>query len=263
MTSDYRITDDEIRTIEAVEMSHWWYRGMREIVSTLLEPFLPAYRPLRVLDIGCGTGGNLLQLAALGEVQGLDPSALCVDYCRRKGLICVQGSMSDLGGLKGPFDLVTMFDVLNQANPSETIPILRGIRGIVSPGGLLVFREPALPIAGGAHDRAVGIQQRFTIEQVRAALTSSGFEPLRVTYLNTLLFAPIVLRRRAGDIVSGGTRVRSDVHPTAAPLNALLLGVLRIEREILKFVDMPFGVSLFAAARRPPERPGASTTTIS
>ena len=258
MASDYRITDDEIRTIEAVEMSHWWYRGMREIAATLVEPFLPAHRPLRVLDVGCGTGGNLLQLAALGEVQGLDPSALCVEYCRRKGLTCVQGSMSDLGGLKGPFDLVTMFDVLNQADPSETIPILRGIRDIVSPNGLLVFREPAMPIAGGAHDRAVGIRQRFTRGSVRRALTSAGFEPLRVTYLNTLLFAPIVLRRRAGDVVWGGTQVKSDVHPTAAPVNALLLGVLRVERELLKFVDMPFGVSVFAAARRRPERPGGS-----
>jgi predicted TPR repeat methyltransferase len=192
----------------------------------------------------------MLALRALGHVEGLDPSALCVDYCRRKGLACVQGSMTDLGGLRGPFDLVTMFDVLNQADPSETPAILRGIRDVLAPGGLLVFREPAMPIAGGAHDRAVGIQQRFTRAEVRHALEAAGLAPLRITYLNTLLFPPIVLRRRLGDLLAGSSHVRSDVHPTTPLLNTLLLNVLRLERHIVRAVDLPFGVSVFAAARK-------------
>lgn len=247
----YRITDDEIRTIDAVEMSHWFYRGMREVCGRLMRPFLPDRRPLRVLDIGCGTGGNLLALAPLGEVQGLDPSPLCVEYCRRKGLRCVEGSMSDLRSVGGPFDLVTMFDVLNQADPAETGTILAGIREVLAPGGVLVFREPAMPVAGGAHDRAVGIQQRFVRSGVRDALVGAGLEPLRITYLNTLLFPLIVLRRRVGELLSGPGHVASDVHPTARPLNALLLGVLRAEGFLLRWTDLPFGVSVFAAARRP------------
>lgn len=250
MTAPYRITDDEIHTIEAVELEHWWYRGMRETCAALMAPWLPAHRPLRVLDIGCGTGGNLLAMRALGDVQGLDPSPLCVEYCRRKGLACVQGSMTDLGGLQGPFDLVTMFDVLNQAAPAETPAILRGIRGVLAPGGVLVFREPAMPVAGGAHDRAVGIQQRFTRAGVRRSLGAAGLAPLRITYLNTLLFPPIVLRRRLGDVLAGSSHVQSDVHPTAPWINALLLAVLRIEKAIVGSVDLPFGVSVFAAARK-------------
>jgi SAM-dependent methyltransferase len=248
---DYRITDDEIRTIDAVEMSHWFYRGMRETCSALMRPFLPDRRPLRVLDIGCGTGGNLLELRSLGDVQGLDPSPLCVEYCRRKGLACTEGSMTALG-VPGPFDVVTMFDVLNQAKPAEVPAVLAEIRKVLAPGGLLVFREPALPVAGGAHDRAVGIQQRFTRAAVRAALTQSGFEPLRITYLNTLLFPAIVLRRRVGELVAGRDHVASDVHPTSRLVNGLLLGVLRIEGRLLRMMNLPFGVSVFAAARKSP-----------
>ena len=252
MTSapDYRITDDEIHTIDAVELSHWWYRGMRETCSALMAPFLPPRRPLNVLDIGCGTGGNLLELASLGTVQGLDPSGLCVEYCRRKGLTCTRGSMSDLSGVPGPFDLVTMFDVLNQAPPAETVSILTGIGRILAPGGLLVFREPAMAIAGGAHDRAVGIQQRFTSRSVRDALDRAGFEPLRITYVNTLLFPAIVLRRQIGELTAGRDHVASDVHPAGRVTNALLLGVLRAERRLLGAIDLPFGVSIFAAARK-------------
>jgi predicted TPR repeat methyltransferase len=250
-TPAYRITDEEIQTIDAVELSHWWYRGMRETCSALIAPLLPERRPLNVLDIGCGTGGNLLELASLGSAQGLDPSVLCVDACRRKGLTCTRGSMSDLSAVPGPFDLVTMFDVLNQAAPQEVASILSGIKRVLVPGGLLVFREPAMAIAGGAHDRAVGIQQRFTRRSVLEALERAGLEPLRVTYLNTLLFPAIVLRRRIGELVAGRNHVASDVHPTGPVVNALLLGVLRAEGHLLRAVDLPFGVSIFAAARKP------------
>jgi len=248
--SRYRITDDEIHTIGAVELSHWFYRGMRELSTALMAPYLPGRRPLRILDVGCGTGGNMLQLAALGEVQGVDPSPLCVEYCRRKGLACVQGSMSDLGGLTGPFDVVTMFDVLNQAPPAQTVKMLSGIRHVLADGGLLAFREPAMPVAGGAHDRAVGIQQRFVRRGVREALVAAGFEPLRITYLNTLLFPAIVLRRRVGELTHGTAHVASDVRPTAPLLNSLLLGILRAEKQLLRVADLPFGVSVFAAARK-------------
>ena len=249
---DHRFPEDEIHTIAAVESSHWWYRGTREICFDLMEPFLPSRRPLRVLDVGCGTGGNLLRLAALGEVRGLDPSPLCVEYCRRKGLACAQGSMSDLSAVPGPFDLVTMFDVLSQAPAAETIAILSGIQRVLAPGGVLVFREPAMAIARGAHDRAVGIQHRFTRRSIREALLRAGLEPLRITYLNTLLFPPIVAVRRIGDLVSRGERVKSDVRPTEGVVNTLLLSVLRVETRILRLVDLPFGISVFAAARKRP-----------
>lgn len=246
----YRITDEEIRTIEALETSHWFYRGMRETCFALMEPLLPSRRPLHVLDVGCGTGGNLVHLARFGTVEGLDASALAVEYCRRKGLTCTRGSMTDLSGVSGPFDLVTMFDAWHQAEPADTPAILSGIARILAPDGLLVFREPAMAMAAGAHDRAVGIQQRFTKRTVRAALAAAGLAPLRLTYLNTLLFPPIVLRRRIGELVAGRAHVASDVQSTAPALNALLLGILRAEGRLLRVMDLPFGVSIFGAATK-------------
>lgn len=253
MTNDatYRITDDEIHMIGAVEMSHWWYRGTREICFALLMPYLAGRGPLRILDIGCGTGGNLLQLAAFGDARGIDSSPVSVEYCTRKGLACTLGTMSDLSGLPAPFDLVTMFDVLYQADPAETDAVLSGIVRVLAPGGLLVFREPAMPIAAGAHDRAVGVRQRFTKPGVASMLERAGLEPQRITYLNTVLFAPIVAYRRLAEILLGNTRVASDVRPAPGPLNSALLAILRLERWILRSVDLPFGVSVFAVARRP------------
>jgi hypothetical protein len=107
-----------------------------------------------------------------------------------------------------------------------------------------------MPVAGGSHDRAVSGRQRFTTVGVRAALRDAGFQPLRVTYLNTVLFAPIVLARRLQDLRKPAV-VASDVEDTPEPLNSVLLAILNFERALLRSIDLPFGVSLFAVARKP------------
>ena len=78
----------------------------------------------------------------------------------------------------------------------------------------------------------------------------AGFKPLRITYLNTLLFPPIMLLRQLQNALAP-TRAVSDVRATAEPLNTLLLSVLRAEKQMLRFTNLPFGVSLFAVARKP------------
>ena len=82
------MTADEIHNIAACETSHWWYLGMRENCLVLLRPYIVGRGPLRILDIGCGTGGNLTALTEYGQARGIDPDPLCVDYGRRKGLDC-------------------------------------------------------------------------------------------------------------------------------------------------------------------------------
>ena len=244
------MTADEIHKIAALETSHWWYRGTREICMALLRPHIAGREPLRILDIGCGTGGNLAELSEFGQARGIDPDPLCVEYGRRKGLECSHGNMLDFEAPPASLDLVTLFDVLTQVDRDAFPAILARIAESLVPNGVLAFREPAMPIARGAHDRAVNIHHRFMTSEVGALLNNAGFEPLRVTYLNTLLFPPIVIARRLQDALFPALAA-SDVRPTPAPLNALLLGVLLLEKQLLRISDLPFGVSLMAVARKP------------
>ena len=48
--------------IQALEQNHWWFAGRREILSTLIGDLgLPA--DARILEAGCGAGGNLRLLS--------------------------------------------------------------------------------------------------------------------------------------------------------------------------------------------------------
>jgi SAM-dependent methyltransferase len=243
------MTEDEIRKIHALELSHWWYRGTREICFSLLAPYLTGRPPLDILDLGCGTGGNLLELSRFGRATGVDLDPLCVEFCRSKGLEATVGSILDIPASRASLDLVTMFDVLTQVGPADSDAVLVAIAGALRGGGLVAFREPAMALAAGAHDRAVNIQHRLTRGGIRASLQRAGIEPLRITYMNTLLFPPIVAMRRLGDILRP-RHVASDVAAAPGLVNAALLAVLRAEKRILQRTDLPFGVSLYVIARR-------------
>src|SRR3982751_3089061 len=48
----------ELAHIARAEPEHWWYCGMRSMLSQVLSPYLRGRSIHRVLDAGCGTGDN-------------------------------------------------------------------------------------------------------------------------------------------------------------------------------------------------------------
>jgi SAM-dependent methyltransferase len=237
---------DEVDKINALEDTHWWYRGMREASLDEIERWLPQ-RPLRILDIGCGTGRNMQALARYGQVEGLDLDPLCIAACQAKGLPVAMGDLAHLQLPEQRYDLVTLFDVLNQVPPDAMPEILSRIRRALVPGGLIAFREPAAEIASGRHDLAVGIRKRFDPRFTRELLAHAGFEPLRIVHLNSLLFVPIVALRKLQ--LATGRYGQSDVAVASPAMNAALLSLLRFEHRLRKLVPLPFGTSLLAIAR--------------
>jgi cyclopropane fatty-acyl-phospholipid synthase-like methyltransferase len=75
--------------------------------------FLECTAPGRALDLGCGTGTNAVEMARRGwEVTAIDFSGRAVQAARRRAaaarlpVTVVQGDVSDLRGVLGPFDFV-------------------------------------------------------------------------------------------------------------------------------------------------------------
>ena len=56
----------------AVQQTHWWFAARRDILSAVIDGLaLPAGQP-RVLEIGCGPGGNLAMLARHGTLSAME-----------------------------------------------------------------------------------------------------------------------------------------------------------------------------------------------
>src|SRR5919107_6241385 len=71
-----------------VEGSHWWYIGRRRIIASFVERICREItdRTPRILDVGCGTGANLMMLSEFGDAEGVDISLDALSFCRERGL---------------------------------------------------------------------------------------------------------------------------------------------------------------------------------
>lgn len=235
----------------AVESRHWWYGGMRVIAAAMIGEAYGGQHALRILDAGCGTGGNLAFLRRYGYVVGLDlaADALAVSATRLPGRLA-RGSVLALPFSDASFDLVTSFDVLyHRAVPDEG-QALRETRRVLRPGGRLLIRLPAYEFLRSKHDRAVHTRRRYTIGEVRALLRDQGFRVERCSYVNSLLFPLPLAQRLLERVWPGLERASSDLSMPAPLLNWALGWPLAAEAAwIARGGAFPAGLSIICLAQ--------------
>src|SRR5437660_1631661 len=74
--------DYELQTHQA-EDRHWWYRGRRQVLEQVIAA-LALPRQARILDAGCGSGRNMIELARRGTVTGVELSDTSVGLARAR-----------------------------------------------------------------------------------------------------------------------------------------------------------------------------------
>src|SRR5439155_4084409 len=74
--------DYELQTHRA-EDRHWWYRGRRRVIERVVEGLRLPSR-VRILDAGCGSGRNMVELARHGPVTGVELSDTSAHLARAR-----------------------------------------------------------------------------------------------------------------------------------------------------------------------------------
>jgi 2-polyprenyl-3-methyl-5-hydroxy-6-metoxy-1,4-benzoquinol methylase len=244
---------DEYKIMFDVEDSHWWYRGLRANLALFWERFVATRdadeRPASVLDVGCGTGAVLQWLSARAKPTGVDFAQEAIHFCRERGHEqCAVASALALPCAKESFDVVLSFDVICHKSVPEKIVPLREMRDALKPSGILFLNLPAYQWLMSSHDAAVYTNHRFNRTEIRDMLESLDFEILAITHWNTLLF-PIILAVRL--FRKAFPPKQSDLADKNSPLsNNLFGGVMKIERALMRLTSLPFGLSIFIAARK-------------
>ena len=238
-----------------MEDVHWWFVGRRRILLQLLDRYLEpnGSHRRRILDVGCGTGTMLTYLGTLGKAEGVDIDAEAVGYCRERGLENVRiGEAAELPFEDGSFDLVTALDVVEHLD--DDAAAFREMRRVLRPGGLLLVTVPAHRFLWGDQDEVNLHKRRYSSAELRDRLASSGFDVVRLSYMNALLFAPIAairMLRRLEHRVRPRIPHQSDFrYPAPRPVNFVLGHIFGAEGRVLRRADIPFGVSIVALAQR-------------
>ncbi len=235
------------RRMREIEDSHWWFVARRKIIKEMLVSLnLPSHG--RILDVGCGTGGNLALLSEFGDVTGLEMNPVAAEMAReRHACRVILGSLPDhIPEKEERFGLVTLFDVLEHID--RDLDSLTAVRQMLLPGGSVLMTVPAFPFLWSAHDDRHQHKRRYLKAELIHVMRQAGLRPVYVTYYNTWLF-PLVLAVRLAKRLLGSEESDEERAPPVW-LNKLLAMVFGSERHLLGRMAFPFGVSLLALGRR-------------
>jgi SAM-dependent methyltransferase len=231
---------------DRIEDTHWWFVARRQLLLDRLRRRIRPSKDIRVLEIGCGTGGNLAAFNSVYAASGVEPDAIAAARAREKS-----GAPVTVGALPAAAAMipagvaaVLCLDVLEHV--ADDGAALAALANHMPADALLVITVPAGPSLLGAHDRALGHYRRYTRAELIAKLRAAGLEIVFVSYFNSLLFPIAWLWRK----FRGNRGTRTDMAPPPAAINWCLAKVFGLERWLLGLLPFPLGLSLLAEAKR-------------
>lgn len=231
------------RQTHRAEDRHWWYQGRRRVLDRLIGR-LELPQEARILDGGCGSGRNMVELARFGEVTGVEISEIGAEIARERDVgevhVC---SLLDLPFAEASFDLATCLDVIEHLD--DDVAALSELRRVVRPGGSLIVTVPAYGWLWSRHDTLNHHRRRYSARALRAAAGAAGWQTRRLAHMNSLLLPVAIALRAVERIAPRATESSLDLWVPPQPLNWLLQQPMNAEAAMIgRGVSMPIGLSL-------------------
>lgn len=246
--------------LHRVEQTHWWFRARRRIVWSLVERYAggDSGQRLKICELGCGTGGNLLDVVDRHDVVGVECAPEALAYARRSlGDRVICGRLPDGVDLPAAsFDVVLLTDVLEHIE--DDAASARTALRLLRPGGIVVATVPSYQWLYSPRDKHHHHFRRYGKRQFVALWQSSTSETVLLSHYNTLLFPPAAAARLASKFLAE----RNEPTDLAIPprfLNSMLAAVMDSETHLLGRVPLPFGLSLVAVVRNRLAVPAVTT----
>jgi SAM-dependent methyltransferase len=235
----------ELQT-HAVEDRHWWYRGRRVVIDRVLAG-MDLDPGARILDAGCGSGRNMVELDRYGTVTGIELADASIAVARARGAgEVVAGSVLEMPFEDDAFDLAVSLDVIEHLE--DDVAALCELRRVVAPGGSLLVTVPAYQWLWSGHDVINHHHRRYTKTTLVSAAARAGWDLRRTTYFNSLLLPAAVVLRILDRFSRQQTSESSlDLWVPPDHMNRMLERPLLLEsRAIERGRRIPAGLSLLA-----------------
>lgn len=164
--------------------------------------FLPARTAGQLLDIGCGSGGILSIMRALGwRVEGVDLDPVAVEITRGLGIPARLGTLESQAYPDASFDAIMMSHLIEHV--ADPVRLVAESHRVLRPGGRLAIATPNAESRGHARfrERWRGLEpprhlQIFSPRSLLELVTNAGF---RVERSGTSPRLAVMIRRESLD----------------------------------------------------------------
>lgn len=155
----------------------------------------------RVLDLGCGQGVLVRELAAQGkEAMGIETSPQMAAMARARGTVVEEAeAIHFLKEHPQAFDSIVATDLIEHFDPDQVVELFDAVRGALRDGGEFVGRTPngASPFAGRYRYGDFTHGTSFTEQSIGQIAGVTGFDRVLVRGCEPVPHGPVSFSRRA------------------------------------------------------------------
>ena len=222
--------------------NHWWYVSRKQILKNILDQYIEIGKELNILEIGCGSGGNLKFLSKYGNLNALELDDNARAHATSKNICKVDYGRLPLDiPFDKRFDIICIFDVLEHIE--EDILSLKTIYEYLNKGGKIILTVPAYMFLWSKHDVFSHHKRRYNMNQINKMLKSTGFNVKYSSYFNFLLF-PMILAIRLLEKITQFDLRENDLQQENEIVNYLFKKLFSLESKLLPQLSVPFGMSI-------------------
>lgn len=230
-----------------LEARHWWFVARRKIIAALVQKTLAGRSGAKILEAGCGSGGNLPMLGRFGQVDAFEYDATARQQAADKARLDVQfGALPDGVPFEDRrYDLIGLFDVLEHIEADRAS--LTALATRLNDKGVILVTVPAFPFLWSKHDVRHHHFRRYTRASLAAVAAEAGLKVRYSSYFNFFLF-PVAVSARAVKRLTGSD-IPDDTMPSGW-VNAVLTRIFGTERHLIGRLRLPVGLSLAAVLEK-------------
>jgi SAM-dependent methyltransferase len=250
------MTPEQFALFARIEQRHWWFAARREIIRSILHRIVAPNQDKTIIDVGCGTGGNIASLAGEYRCCGIDttPDAIALARARFPGVKFILGPFPT--GLEGYLEVaaaITCMDVIEHVK--EDAAFVKMLVDAAPPGAHILLTVPADMTLWSQHDVTNDHFLRYDTQTFCRAWEGLPVRVRMLSHFNSRLYPMVkaarwLANRRQGSHGADGT----DFNMSIAPVNFALKKIFQGEsKKLAGALDRP---------DQPPYRRGVSMIAL-
>lgn len=175
-----------IEQYESLEKKHWWWLARRKILLKKILKYISG-KSKSVLDIGCGSGINLMSLQEFFDCEGIEPEERLIQRARLNTRAPIYSGKlpENLPETEKQYDAILLLDVIEHID--DDISALRAVKKYMKRDSILVLNVPAMPSLWSIHDEVNEHKRRYEFHQLQKVIQEAGFSVMEMDYWGTSL----------------------------------------------------------------------------